>query len=214
MDIDMDLHRQQQQQQIIVPAPFRVNFFDIEDLNTDNTNRTLKYCEHLVELYEETGNAAWLQKRRLTLETSLLQHDVLGVHQRQCVNSLKAALAHPVQHQAPQALHQHASLENRIEFSINQRGDFSFTLKCTRPSKAPVPQLRIQKQISSDYWQLGSLEERYGRAGIETPVIIATHWNIVAIQHAYYYLKSYKDDLVKRLVTEKRLQVAHCLREP
>ncbi|KAI0385989.1 hypothetical protein F5Y04DRAFT_276509 [Hypomontagnella monticulosa] len=193
-DEEMDLDRPE----IIVPAPFRDNFFEIEDLNTDNTDRTLKYCEDLVQLYEETGDATWLKKRRLTLQASLLRHEVLGVHQQQCINALQAALDFPV-HQERSLLRQQTPLENRIEFSINQRGDISFTLKHTCPSRSPEPKLYTERQVFGGYWQLGSLEERFERAGIDAPVILATHWNVVAIRTAYSYLKDYKDNLVNQL---------------
>ncbi|KAI1659719.1 hypothetical protein F4813DRAFT_401321 [Daldinia decipiens] len=77
---------------ILIPVPNHDEFFTIEELNTRHTHDVLAHCQGLFETYQDTGDASWLEKRRLTLQQWLIRFDAMSVHLEQCKNAVQTAL--------------------------------------------------------------------------------------------------------------------------
>ncbi|KAI1208924.1 uncharacterized protein F4807DRAFT_467897 [Annulohypoxylon truncatum] len=77
------------------PVPNENRFPEIETISTQNTNDTFAYCEALWNQYQATGDASWLEKRRLTLQRYRFESEYLGVHLMQGKDAAVAALEHP-----------------------------------------------------------------------------------------------------------------------
>ncbi|KAI1645439.1 uncharacterized protein F4817DRAFT_359976 [Daldinia loculata] len=78
---------------ILIPVPPNHDeFFTIEELHTRHTHDVLTHCQELFKTYQDTGDASWLEKRRLTLQQWLVRFDVMSVHLEQCKNAVQTAL--------------------------------------------------------------------------------------------------------------------------
>ncbi|KAI0854133.1 hypothetical protein F5Y00DRAFT_267400 [Daldinia vernicosa] len=68
------------------------DFAMAENMVRRHTQYMIDYCQGLIRAYQETGDAAWLEKHRSTVQQHINRFDAFGVHQAQCRDALQATL--------------------------------------------------------------------------------------------------------------------------
>ncbi|KAI1134976.1 hypothetical protein F5Y05DRAFT_421731 [Hypoxylon sp. FL0543] len=86
-------------QHIGAPIPNPEQMLAINELNDNARRDILTYCDRLLHGYHQTGDAIWLQRRRLTLQQSAAHFEAMSARLAECNNAIQAALAQ----QEPQA---------------------------------------------------------------------------------------------------------------
>ncbi|KAI1408730.1 hypothetical protein F5Y13DRAFT_193982 [Hypoxylon sp. FL1857] len=59
---------------------------------TQNIRDIIAYSQHLIHIYEQTRDDAWLHRRRLVVQAAVIRLEALAVHQTQCKNTLQQVL--------------------------------------------------------------------------------------------------------------------------